>query len=276
MSIEIFYFSGTGNSLAVAKDISDGIGGSLIPLASEKGKTVSPKADVVGIVFPVYYGDPPAIVKEFAGKLDGLEGKYVFAVCTYGGAAMASLRVIRRIISSRGGRLSAAFGIPMPQNSFYKPKENQAELYAAWKKRLPFIVDKIESRAKGMFYTHPFLEMLIAPIQTIIIRPMCKKAFAKMTNMPRNSKIEQLVRRLDSGFITDANCIGCGICSRVCPVKNIVIRDKRPEWLHHCENCLACYNWCPNKAISGGITSKDYYYRHFQVGATEIMKQQGL
>jgi hypothetical protein len=32
------------------------------------------------------------IIEEFARKLEGISGKYIFAVCTYGGAASASLR----------------------------------------------------------------------------------------------------------------------------------------------------------------------------------------
>jgi len=49
--------------------------------------------------------------------------------------------------------------------------------------------------------------------------------------------------------------------------------DNRPVWLHRCENCLACYNRCPTKAIRGGIASKGYYYRHPNIGITETMKQ---
>jgi formate hydrogenlyase subunit 6/NADH:ubiquinone oxidoreductase subunit I len=49
--------------------------------------------------------------------------------------------------------------------------------------------------------------------------------------------------------------------------------DKHPVWQHHCENCLACYNWCPVKAIQGGIAAKNYYYRHPQIKITEIMNQ---
>jgi len=274
MNIEIYYFSGTGNSLAVAKDIAKKTGGILIPIASLLGKKIiTTDADAIGIIFPVYYGEPPVIIKEFAGKLENLHQKYIFAVCTYGGAAMASLRVLRRIIRSKGSELSAAYGVHMPQNSFYKPSENHQKIYTAWKKKLEFIVNNIKTKAKGVFYSNILLELLLVPTQPILVRPICKKSFIKQTNMPVDSKLEELVRMLDINFSTNEKCNGCGICSKVCPVSNIKIKDNKPTWLHHCETCLACYNWCPNKAIQGGITSKDYYYRHPEIKISEIMKQ---
>lgn len=244
MRTEIYYFSGTGNSLAVAKDIAEKTGGILIPIASLLDKKmITTDADVIGIIFPVYYGDPPIIIKEFAGKLENLQQKYVFAVCTYGGAAMASLRILRSIIRSNGGELSAAYGIHMPQNSFYKPRENHQEIYSGWKNKLELIVNNIKAKAKGIFYSNIVLELLFVPIQPIFIRPICKKSFIKQTNMPPNSKIEELVRMMDISFSSNEKCNGCGICSKVCPVSNIKINDNKPVWLHHCETCLACYNW---------------------------------
>jgi len=274
MSMEIYYFSGTGNSLSVAKDITEKAGGVLIPIASvvDKKMIVS-NAEVIGIIFPVYYGELPIIVKEFAERLENLQQKYVFAVCTYGGAAMASLRVLRSILRTKGGELSAAYGVHMPQNSFFKPKEDHQKLYSAWKKKLDTIVNNISAGTRGLFYSNTLLELLLIPIQPIFIRPMCRKAFARQTNMPADTRIEELVRMMDINFSTNEKCNGCGCCSKVCPVNNIKINDNKPVWLHHCETCLACYNWCPNKAIQGGITSKGYYYRHPGIEISEIMRQ---
>lgn len=56
MNIEIYYFSGTGNSLEVAREISQKMNGKLIPIPMVMDKEhVTPEADVIGIIFPVYY-----------------------------------------------------------------------------------------------------------------------------------------------------------------------------------------------------------------------------
>ena len=274
MSIEIYYFSGTGNSLFVAKDIAEKTGASLIPIASIiDRKNIKTDADVIGIVFPNHYGEPPMIVEQFARKLEGISDKYIFAVCTYGGAADASLRMLKRMIHSSGGALSAAYGVHMPQNSFLKPNEDHQKLYMEWKRKLELIVKNMNIKAKGMFYSNVWLELILIPIHAIFIRPICKKHFKKISNLPSDFTYEEHKHAMDKNFNTNKSCNGCGICSKVCPVGNIVINDNKPVWLNHCEHCLACYNWCPNKAIQGGITPKDYYYRHPEIKISEIIKQ---
>jgi len=274
MNVEIFYFTGTGNSLALAKDISEKTEGTLTPIASLLDKSiVTTEAEVIGIIFPVYYGEPPMIVKEFVKKLSNLKNKYVFAVCSYGGAASASFKVLRNIIHSKGGKLSAIYGIHMPQNAFYKRNENHQKIYAAWKKKLEFIVNNTKKKAKASYYSNFLIELLFIPLHPFLIKPVCQRSFAKQLNMPPDSKFDLLVRRMDEGFRINETCNGCGICSRVCPVGNIKISNEKPVWQNHCENCLACYNWCPNKAIQGGITSKDYFYKHPEIKIVEILNQ---
>ncbi len=64
MSANIYYFSGTGNSLVVARDISKKINGDLIPISSLVEKDdIKIKPDIVGVVFPVYHQGVPYIVE---------------------------------------------------------------------------------------------------------------------------------------------------------------------------------------------------------------------
>jgi MinD superfamily P-loop ATPase len=81
---------------------------------------------------------------------------------------------------------------------------------------------------------------------------------------------EQLIYLADKSFTADDTCNGCAICSRVCPVGNIRMVDNKPKWLNHCENCLACYNWCPQKAIKNGLMQKDFYYLNPQITLAEF------
>ena len=73
MKTIIYYFTGTGNSLAAAKRIVSGIGDcDLVPFASLQDTTgdMTPGTDRVGIVCPVYFSGLPVMVAEFAGRLD--------------------------------------------------------------------------------------------------------------------------------------------------------------------------------------------------------------
>ncbi len=259
----IYYFSGTGNTLRLAQELAAGLRAELRNIAAfRESDAVETDAETIGVVFPVYYSDAPWIVREFIGKLADLPDKKLFAVCTHGGAAGDALRTVRKLVKEQGGTLSLAFGVPMPQNSFYKWYENPARRLRMLSKRYARIVKRIVRGATGIHYHNPLLEFLMIPATKYLIRPACKLYFAQQSGLDRDAPEADMIRNMDRGFeITDA-CTGCGTCARVCPVQNIVIKDGEPEWQHRCENCLACYNWCPQRAITGGITKKGYFYRH--------------
>lgn len=54
------------------------------------------------------------------------------------------------------------------------------------------------------------------------------------------------------------NCIGCGMCVKVCAAHNIVLNHKKAETLlHDCIMCGQCTAVCPKKAISiSGYSTK--------------------
>ena len=77
--MDIYYFSGTGNSLHIAKEIKKRIpDASLIPIVSLINKhlkvkdqeTIKTSKEVVGFVFPIHLMTFPTPVKKFIEKLD--------------------------------------------------------------------------------------------------------------------------------------------------------------------------------------------------------------
>ena len=121
MKTIIYYFTGTGNSLAAAKKIAAATGDcELVPIASleKTGGDIVPQAERVGIVCPVYFSGIPLMVASFTGRLDPAAVKYLFAVVTNGGGGeSAALRQLDTILRERKGRgLDAGFGVVMPGN----------------------------------------------------------------------------------------------------------------------------------------------------------------
>ena len=115
--VAIYYFSGTGNSLAVARDIAGKMNGELVSIpAVMDQESIVTDADVIGIVFPVYFasndnGGIPLIVGRFVGKLDNIGSKYIFAICTHSGMPGTTIEHFRRIVEARGGKLAAGFAV---------------------------------------------------------------------------------------------------------------------------------------------------------------------
>lgn len=98
MGTEIYYFSGTGNSLHVARELHKRIPGSdLIPILSLlNNDTIKTNGDTIGFVFPVYFLTIPMPVSDFLHKLDLTSARYIFAIGTRGGSqSYASQRYCR-------------------------------------------------------------------------------------------------------------------------------------------------------------------------------------
>lgn len=50
-------------------------------------------------------------------------------------------------------------------------------------------------------------------------------------------------------YIASAACNACALCERLCPVGAITMKGGRPFWSLRCESCMRCMNICPCAAI---------------------------
>lgn len=284
MGTEIYYFSGTGNSLVVARDIAEKMEGNLISIPSVIDKErITTDADIIGIIFPVYYlgtVNIPLVVQRFVMKLDEISTKYIFAVCTYGGGSGSTLTLLDEMIQASGGHLSSGFGVQMPQNAFRKPFENKTKLYNNWKeKKLDFIYEKVKAKKEGRFDNDGlFIGLVVIFIEKIMKLEFLKPVFINpMKSTAKVSKdsdltMSELIPLMDRSYYADENCTGCSTCSKICPVHNIEMVNNHPVWQHHCENCLACIKWCPQKAIHGYGELPEGYH-HPDVKISDMLRQ---
>jgi len=260
MATKLYWFSGTGNSLAVAKAIAAGLDDAeLVPIARAVGAPGEP-AERIGLIFPVYAFGPPLIVERFVRSMPAADGAEVFAVITYAGASGGTVKLLRRLLAERGLGLSAAYGVKMPSNyppMGGAPKEaKQQKVLAKAARRIEAIVADVRAGARGTFANGFFLfRWMSGPIH---------RGFAKG------------VPTADRKFTADDRCNECGLCAQVCPVGNIEMVDGRPQWLGHCEQCFACFHLCPQRAIQcGKKTDRQARYHHPDTTAADFIVRAG-
>lgn len=252
----IFYFTGTGNSQYAAQFLAEKQNVELVSigecLLKKRVIFVPDDGEPVGFVYPVHNWGPPEAVLKFVDKLQlARKNNYVFAIATCAKNVGDANEVLRDVMMANRIPLNAEFSLTMPNNhataSRVSPPSVAESILDSAEAELLHINEMISKRRsalesiKGSF---PF-------IKTKIINPIMLKYF-------RASRL----------FHTEKTCKGCGTCVKVCPMSNIRLESGRPVWGNHCENCLACFHRCPNRAIEcGTLTLNSGRYYNPRVGA---------
>jgi NAD-dependent dihydropyrimidine dehydrogenase PreA subunit/flavodoxin len=285
VSTEIYYFSGTGNSLHVAQELQKRLPGArLIPIMTfVERESVTASGDTVGFVFPHYASSLPKVVRAFIESLDLGSASYLFAIATRGGTKTWAFVEIDEILKEKGRRLDAHFAITMPGGNDALVKgyteriteERIQRLESEMLTRLDaihkIIVGQGASREedKGDVAPPPFLEPFIPLLDAM---------------SPYLIRVGRIVES-SFEFYHDEKCTGCGVCRRVCLAGKVQMVASRPVWQDKvsCHGCFACLSFCPEQSIQ--IRSKWYLksyteqsgrYHHPQITAKEIAAQKTM
>ena len=263
---QIVYFSGTGNSLAIARYVAGKLEGDLVRVTQAADRSSQEtEAGTIGMVFPIYDFQPPKCIFEYLETVPDIESKYVFAICTHGTAAPGrSLKSVQAAIESRGGRLSGGFAVPMPHNGVgcgLFPDAKRASLVEAWKGTADEICEYVLRRDRGRVDSGSAALAMLRPSMLRLV-PVILRFFGAL--LTRGSK--------GLGLTASDACTACGVCAQVCPTENIELREDRPVWGDRCLTCFACLHWCPEGAISlGGLDVGITQYHHPDVTLADMM-----
>jgi ferredoxin len=246
----IFYFTGTGNSLKVAKDVAKVINDcKIVSMATYKEDDLN-DMERIGFVFPVY-GSLPNLVSKFIAKTEFPKTKdiYYFTIVTCGHFKWNAIPTLNKILFEKGITLNAGFDIKMIANAIglYDIPNKVDKILRKSQKKIDLIAEKIKLKEPNR----------IQKRNPLISWP---------------DKFVKQLAAMDANFNVSTDCKGCGICEKVCPVKNIEIINGQPLFKHNCEQCLACIHHCPSKSLNiGNKTQNRKRYINPNVTLKEII-----
>lgn len=248
----VFYFTGTGNSLYVARQISDNIVS--IPQAIKQNQ-LSYEAEEIGFVYPVYGMMPPNMVRKFI-QTATLKADYFFAIPTYGNNQGNAVGVWDEISKYAGHPFDYIATLLMVDNWLPMFDMNeQRQIDKNTDNNLAKIKEQINHREK-------YLE------------PVPDGALERWEQRGNTGPFQKdgIHAKAEEWFTITDECISCGLCTRICPSKNYTLPGEKAECKGECELCFACIQNCPRKAIiiTSGEKNPKARYRHPSVSVKDI------
>lgn len=247
----VFYFTGTGNSLYIAKQIEKNP--ISIPQAIHR-ESQEFSAERIGIVAPVYGHEVPAMVKDFLRKAV-FHTDYFYMILTYGNRHGGAAELAKNLCDTCGIAVNYINIIMMVDNWLPGFDMNeQKQLDKKIDENMAVILSDLNARRN-----------MISEV-TDTDRAAHHQFLDGMRRMPED--VWQHLLRVTDG------CIGCGICEKVCPSSSIhVLNGKAVHIPGNCQTCLACAHACPQKAIQLTIEEKNpnARYRNEHISLQEII-----
>ena len=245
-SVQLWYFSGTGNTeigadMIAANFRERGFAVGAGRIGNEAGAESTPaaheseiaRADILGIGAPVIGFGTPALVLSFMKRLPQGNGRKAFIFRTAGGvvpgnhnASHEMIAILRKkgydIFNERLFSIGSNFVIRYSS-------ETMRKLHDATQDKVSRFCGDILAGTRHFYETKKSRQAGDAIVRTL-------------------SAIGLRFLALD--FRATKSCSGCGLCAKRCPSANIRIKHGKPRFGASCAACMRCMYACPSKAIT--------------------------
>lgn len=236
MNIRIDFYTGTGGTQMVARNIADhlrsqGCEVTLHRIVRDAFLPLNPEVDYYVLVFAVHSFCAPRPVLEWAGQLQG-NGKPCAVVSVSGGGNVLSNTACRRktIAKLEKQNFAVVFDemVRMPNNWMSVPKQE----------KFRSILSKMPQKSVGI-------------AQAIVEGKRMRKFFFWIDILisALGEQEHAYVEKFGKGIRVLDSCTGCGWCAGRCCSSNITIADGKAVIGDRCDMCLGCIYGCPEQAL---------------------------
>lgn len=241
MKALILYFSGTGNTKFIAKQIAadlEELQCETMLYSIEDAPKIEPDSyDLLVLGSPKYFEYPVFFFLDYLKKNLPCSSKPVptMMYCTQASPLMTDFTKVKKMLAAKNHNLIIGKSLPVANNflifkSFEKttPEKRKANLEAA----LAECRQLSEKLVKGTPSEENIGKALAVADRAVAV--LCNKLFPVFAMK----------------YGAGESCIGCGLCAKKCPKNNIKMANGRPEFGKSCIFCTRCVNNCPVHAIT--------------------------
>jgi flavodoxin/NAD-dependent dihydropyrimidine dehydrogenase PreA subunit len=246
----ILYSSQNGSTKKVAEKICKGLNENGCQASISEIDVTSPKHfdefDFVGIGSPVYYFRPSYLVMDYIDSIVDLSNKPVFSFSTYGSEIGDGANWLRKKLAKRKAVDIGHFRCR--GKHFFPGYTNRGYVFSP---ESPTEKELSKAEIFGKIIALNLISNQLNYVSEYDRRTNWILRFERFVTNKTFTKV------LYSKFFLSnkKRCNSCGICSAICPTKNIEWKNGiNPNWGSNCILCCACEIKCPNKAISTPIS----------------------
>ena len=232
------YLSGSGNTKHIVTLLLNELGnaGICAPIESDDVKKAL-EGDEIIIAYPTMFSNIPYLVRDFINCNEAVwKGKKIFLITTMGLFAGDGTGCAARLLKKYGAEITGGLQIVMPDSigdckALKKSKEQNKAVIVKADRR---IIEAARKMREGNY-----------PKEGLSFAAHLAGLFGQ-----RLWFYNKTTGYTDKVKIDPAKCIGCGICARNCPTRNIKIEDGKAVASSKCTMCYRCINHCPKQAMT--------------------------
>lgn len=233
------YFSGTGNTRFCVEYIVSNLDKSAKVYSIENSEAMAQIAEQEEIIlgYPVYYSNIPKIVRDYIEQnRDIWAGKKIYLVATMGLFSGDGTGVAARILKKYGAVITGGLHLKMPDcvgdvKLLKKSLEQNVAVVNRAKKKMEHAVIRYRQGTPTQQGLGIFSRVAGLVGQRLYFQGKVKEYSDKLK-------------------IDTEKCIGCGQCSKLCPMQNISMEEKKAVQGNQCTMCYRCISHCPVQAIT--------------------------
>ena len=233
------YLSGTGNTkhcLEMLLSLID-TDSKVIPIESDDVISKIKENDLIYLAYPTQFSNVPYMVRDFIIKNKNIwRGKHIFCINTMGAFSGDGTGSSARILKKYGAHIIGGLQIRMPDSVcdsklLKKPFSVNQKIIDDANKKIAIMAKRIINKKypkEGLgFFSH-----------------MAGLFGQRLYFYNKTNKYSKKLK------INNNLCVGCGLCVKNCPMKNLEIKDSKAISLNKCTMCYRCISMCPKQAIT--------------------------